>query len=212
MLNDVVTIKKKHEDAATTLFDRVMLGREAKYIIAISGEVGVGKCEIAHVLGRKLIREGIRVKVLHLDNYYIIPPTERLDWRKKNGIDKIGFEEYDWQKINSIFDDFMNNRKSVIPIVDLFTLQVDELHTDFSGIEMLIIEGLYSIRVAQANLRVFIELTYNDTWEEQFMAQKEVLDDFRIQVLKREHTVVQSLKKTADFYIDFDNSDEAFHL
>jgi len=211
MLNDVVTIKKKHEDAATTLFDRVMLDRGEKYIIAISGEVGVGKCEIAHVLGRKLVQEAIHVKLLHMDNYYIIPPLERMEWRKKNGIDKIGFEEYDWHKINSILDDFMNNRKSVIPIVDLFTQQVDQLHTDFNGIEVLIIEGLYSIRVAQANLRVFIELTYKDTWEEQMMTQKEVLDDFRIEVLKREHTVVQSLNKTADFYIDFDNSDEAFH-
>ena len=73
MLNDVVTIKKKHEDAATTLFDRVMLDRGEKYIIAISGEVGVGKCEIAHVLGRKLVQEAIHVKLLHMDNYYIIP-------------------------------------------------------------------------------------------------------------------------------------------
>ncbi len=212
MLNDVVTIEKKHTNAATTLFDRVMRDRKAKFIVSISGEVGTGKCEIAHELGRKLIEQGIRVKLLHMDNYYLIPPLERQEWRKNNGLEKIGYDEYDWNKINRIIDDFRMNKKSVIPIVDLFTQKVDQLHTDFKGIEVLIIEGLYSIRINQSDLRVFIELTYQDTWEEQMLTHKEVLDDFRREVLEHEHKAVQSLKGLADFYIDFDTAGEIFHL
>jgi uridine kinase len=212
MLNDVVTIEKKHTNAAKTLFDRVMRDLKPKFIVAISGEVGTGKCEIAHELGRKLIESGLSVKLLHMDNYYHIPPLERQEWRKMNGLDKIGYDEYDWNTVNLNIDDFRMNHKSVMPVVDLFTQKVDQLHTDFKGIEILIIEGLYSIRINQSDLRVFIELTYEDTWEEQETTHKEILDDFRMEVLKHEHKAVQSLKKLADFYIDFDTAGEIFHL
>ncbi len=212
MLNDVVTIVRKHTNAAATLFDRVMRDRKVKYIVSISGEVGAGKCEIAHELGRKLIDSGISVKLLHMDNYYHIPPLERHEWRIKNGLEKIGHEEYDWDQINRNLDEFRMDRKSVLPLVDLFTQKVDRLYTDFKGIEVLIIEGLYSIKINQSDLRVFIELTYEDTWEEQMTTHKEVLDDFRMEVLKHEHKAVQSLKSQADFYIDFDTAGEIFHL
>jgi len=212
MLNDVVTIEKKHTNAATTLFDRVIRDRKPKFIVTISGEVGTGKCEIAHELGRLLIEAGISVKILHLDNYYYISPLERLEWRKKNGLEKIGYDEYDWDTVNHNIDDFRMNKKSVMPIVDLFTQQVDQLHTNFKDIEVLIIAGLYSIRINQSDLRVFIELTYEDTWDEQELTHKEVMDDFRLEVLKHEHKAVQSLKPLADFYIDFDTAGEIFHL
>jgi uridine kinase len=212
MLNDVVTIEKKHTNAATTLFDRVVIDRKSKFIVTISGEVGTGKCEIAHELGRKLVETGISVKLLHMDDYYIIPPLDRQEWRKKNGLDKIGYDEYDWNTVNQNIDDFRMNKKSVLPVVDLFTQQVDQLQTDFKGIEVLIIAGLYSIKINQSDLRVFIELTYEDTWEEQELTHKEVLDDFRMEVLKHEHKAVQSLKNLADFYIDFDTAGEIFHL
>jgi uridine kinase len=212
MLNDVVTIEKKHTNAASTLYDRVIRDRKPKFIISISGEVGTGKCEIAHELGRKLIEDGMSVKLLHMDNYYHIPPRERMEWRKKNGLEKIGSDEYDWNYVNRNIDDFRMDLKSIVPVVDLFTQNVDPLHTDFKGIEVLIIEGLYSIKINQSDLRVFIELTYEDTWEEQNMTHKEKLDDFRMEVLKHEHKAVQSLKKQADFYIDFDTAGEIFHL
>jgi uridine kinase len=212
MLNDVVTISKKHTNAAQTLFERLMREKKPKFIVTISGEVGAGKCEIAHELGRLLVDAGLRIKLLHLDNYYFIPPLERQEWRMKNGLDKIGYDEYDWDTVNLNIDDFRFDRPSVLPMVDLFTHKVDHLHTDFAGTEVLIVEGLYSIRINQSDLRVFIELTYEETWEDQLNAHKEVLDDFRLQVLEHEHKAVQSLKKLADFYIDFDTAGEIFHL
>ena len=99
-----------------------------------------------------------------------------------------------------------------MPVVDLFTQRVDQLHTDFDGIDVLIIAGLYSIKINQSDLRVFIELTYEDTWDEQKYTHKEVLDQFRVEILKHEHKAVQSLKPLADFYIDFDTANEIFHL
>jgi uridine kinase len=212
MLNDLININKKHEEAAATIYDRIAPDLKDKYVVTISGEVASGKCEIAQVLARLYKKDGLKVKILHMDDYYLIPPEERTEWRKKHGIDKIGYDEYDWKRINQNVDDFTANLKSSIPCVDLITLQVDELITDFKGVDILIINGLYSVMLDKANLRVFVELTYKETLKEQLAEQKEEMDEFRMKVLEREHKVVQSLKPLAEFYVDFDNSMEAFHL
>lgn len=212
MLNDLVSINKKHEDAALSVYERINTERVPKYIVTLSGEVSSGKCEISNALARLYKKDGVKCKILHMDDYYKIPPEERTAWRMKRGIESIGYDEYNWPRIRQNITEFRNGTKSSLPCVDLVTLQVDELITDFSEIDMLIINGLYSVKIQEANLRVFVELTYKETLEQQIAEKKEELDDFRMKVLEREHQVVQSLKPEADFFIDFDNSLEAFHL
>lgn len=211
MLNDILLLNKKHENAAQTILEKVNEERRGKYIITISGEVETGKCEVAHMLGRLLKKQGLKVKLLHMDNYYRIPPLERTEWRKQHGIESVGFEEYEWHTIYRNILDFRSSEKSTFPCVDLFTGQIDHVTTDFKGIDILILEGLYSMKIEDANLKVFIEMTYHETMEEQRKSGKEELDDFRMLVLEREHQVVQSLKPLADFYLDFDTASEIFH-
>lgn len=211
MLNNILLLNKKHENAARIILERVLAERTPKYIITISGEVETGKSEVAHMLGRLLKKEGIMVKLLHMDNYYKIPPLERTEWRKKHGIDKVGYDEYNWEEVERTLKGFKEGKLTTVPCVDLFTGQIDQLTTNFKDIDVLIIEGLYSIKIEESNLKVFIEQTYRDTMEEQKATGKEELDDFRMQILEREHQVVQSLKPMADFYLDFDTSSEIFH-
>ncbi|GAP44334.1 uridine kinase [Lentimicrobium saccharophilum] len=211
MLNDILQLNKKHEFAARTILEKVMAEKTDKYIITISGEVETGKCEVAHMLGKLLKKEGIRVKLLHMDNYYKIPPLERTEWRKRHGLESVGYDEYDWDVVNRTLAGFKEGKLTTLPCVDLFTGQIDQLTTNFAGIEVLIIEGLYSVKIEEANLKVFIEQTYRDTIEEQIASGKEELDEFRMQILEREHQVVQSLKPLADFYLDFDTASEIFH-
>ncbi|KAF5071255.1 Uridine kinase [anaerobic digester metagenome] len=211
MLNDILQLNKKHEFAARTILEKVMAEKSDKYIITISGEVETGKCEVAHMLGKLLKKEGVRVKLLHMDNYYKIPPLERTEWRKRHGLESVGYDEYDWDVVNRTLAGFKEGKLTTLPCVDLFTGQIDQLTTNFAGIEVLIIEGLYSVKIEEANLKVFIEQTYRDTIEEQIASGKEELDEFRMQILEREHQVVQSLKPLADFYLDFDTASEIFH-
>jgi uridine kinase len=77
-------------------------------------------------------------------------------------------------------------------------------------VDMLIINGLYSLKIKHADLKVFIEQSFDKTREAQQYNRKEKLDDYRLKVLQREHEVVNSLKGLADFYIDFETS--FFHL
>jgi uridine kinase len=202
MLGDVLLIEDKHRKAGEAIIQKILERKKDKFIIAISGESGSGKSELAHVIAKGLRKEGIMAKPIHIDNYYRIHPLERTEWRKKNGIENVvGYGEYDWDSIYKNIDDFKNNRKSTMPCVDLVTEQVDQLTTDFSVIDAMVIDGLYAIKTEGADLRVFLELTYHETKKAQVVRGKEPQNEYRMAVLEQEHRMVQALKPKADILI-----------
>lgn len=214
MLNDLITITPRHENAARLILNKLLEIKESKphqkMLVTISGEVGSGKSTVSIVLGRMLKKRDIKTKIIDLDDYYKIPPRERRHWRMEHGLESIGYDEYDWDRLNQNITDFRRERKSSMPCVDLITGYVDELNTDFKGIDILIVNGLYSLKIEDADLKVMIEQTYDETRDAQLYSQKEDIDAYRLKVLQREHEVVQSLKNKADFFIDFENS--LYHL
>jgi len=212
MYDNILIINKKHKKAAKTILEKVLAEKTEKYIIAISGEVGTGKAEIAHELAKKLKKKGIVVKNMYLDNYYKVVPAKRKKWRKQHGPESIGLEEINWDLVRKNIQEFLTGSKSAMPLVDLMNDQVDEMITDFKSIEILIISGLYAISLDEADLKVFIEQTYHDTLDIQRESEKEDLDDFRMKVLEQEHMAVKALKPRADFFVDFDTSLEIYHL
>ncbi len=206
MLGDILLINDLHKDAAASICECILQNRpeinKSRYIVAISGESGSGKSELAHALGVALKEQHIRVKLIHTDNYYKIQPLLREEWRRNKGFDHIGLEEYDWIKIRKTIRDFKEEQECVLPCIDLIPEQVDKLITDFSKIELLIIDGLYAINAPDIDLRVFIDLTFHETKINQIIRMKEEMTDFRLAILEREHLAVCSLKTKANLIID----------
>ncbi len=203
MLEDVLLIEDKHHQAAEQILQRLLPLNSQRTVVAISGESGAGKSELAHVLGRKIRQNGKLAKIIHIDNYYNIIPQEKTAWRKKHGVDKIGLNEYNWALIESNIQAFRSGAKAKMPCVDLLTDITDELITDFAQIDYLIVEGLYGVNI-EAELRVFITLTYHETKKAQLVRGKEPQNEFRFQVLEQEHQVVQSLRPKADLLVTHD--------
>ncbi len=207
MLGDILLINDMHKEAAQSICERVLAEREAKeeryrYVVGIAGESGSGKSELAHALGNCLKDHNIRVKVIHTDNYYRIQPLLREEWRRNKGFDQIGIDEYDWVKIRKTLRDFKEEQECMIPCIDLIPEQVDKLITDFSKVDLLIVDGLYAINANDIDMRVFIDLTYHETKINQIIRMKEALSDFRLGILEREHQAVISLKHMADLVVD----------
>jgi len=205
MLGDVLLITEKHIQAAEGIVKEVLAKKTDKFIIGISGESGSGKSELAHAVAKGLRKHGIVAKPLHIDNYYKVLPLERTQWRMENGIEKVvGYNEYDWDTIYRNINEFKQNLSSTGPCVDLVTEQVDQLTTDYSEVDMLIIDGLYSIKTEGIDLAVFIELTYHETKKAQAVRGKEPQNEYRARVLEQEHKMVQALKPKADLLINMD--------
>ena len=203
MLEDVLLITEKHRIAADIITQEILKLRKDKFIVAISGESGSGKSELTHVIAKNLRKHRIFAKPIHIDNYYNTLPLERAEWREKNGVENVvGLGEYRWDDINKTIDDFKNNQKSTMPCVDLVTEQVDLLTTDFNGIDMLIIDGLYAINTDRVDMRILIELTYHETKKAQSSRGKEPDNPLRWRVLEQEHKTVQSIKNKATIHVN----------
>jgi uridine kinase len=203
MLGDVLLITDNHRKAAEQIVGGLGRIKSDKVVIAIGGESGAGKSELAHVVARRLKDKGEPAKILHIDDYYKVPPPERTAWRKKHGIQSIGLSEINWDLLGQHIAEFRGSKEAVLPCIDLLTDQEDKLVTNFRGIKYLIVEGLYPLKV-DADLRIFIDLTYHETKKAQLLRGKEPQNEFRMQVLEREHQVVQSLRPLADLIVTKD--------
>ncbi len=205
MLEDVLLIEDKHRKVAAGIVEEILKNKKDKYIIAISGESGSGKSELTHVVAKELRKYNIFAKPVHLDNFFKTLPLERRAWREKHGIAHVvGLNEIDWEAVQQTVEDFKNNRKSSMPCVDLVTEHVDTLTTDFNGIDMLVLDGLYAVNTEGVDLHVFIELTYHETKKAQTSRGKEKTDEARMQTLEAEHKSVQSLKHKADLFVNME--------
>ena len=207
MLGDVLLIDEKHKIAADSIYnylrERVSKKkRNYRFIVAISGESGAGKSELSHSLALLLKEQGQRVKILHTDNYYKVPPNIRNQWRKQNGIGKVGYKEYDWKLLNRNIKEFKEGREALMPCVDIVSKQTDKLITNFSDIDILVVDGLYAIKIKDIDLRVYIDLTYHDTKKNAEKRGKEANDEFRFQVLEMEHKNMLALKPKADLIVN----------
>lgn len=207
MLGDILLIQDKHQQAGEKILNEVLLKRKDKFIVAISGESGSGKTELAHVIAKGLRKYDVFAKPIHTDNFYNTHPLKRRKWRSEKGIENVvGYNEYKWEDINRVIEDFKNGRTSEMPCVDLVTEQVDELTTNFSEVDMLIVDGLYAIKTEGVDLRIFIDLTYLETKEKHTKDTrgKEVMDEVRWATLAQEHKMVSALKPKADIIISKD--------
>ena len=126
----------------------------------------------------------------------------RPEWRRTKGFDKIGIDEYDWVKIKKTIRDFKEGQECVMPCIDVIPEQVDKLITDFAKIDLLVVDGLYAIKADGLDLRVFIDLTYQETKIAQIERLKETYNKERLEVLAREHENVKSLKPLADLIVN----------
>lgn len=204
MLGDVLLINEGHKKAGQQILDALQGLEGEKIVLAISGESGSGKSEIAHIVGRGLKEQGTPAKILHVDNYYKIAPQDRKRWRLENGLENIGPDEYDWDLIREHMSAFRRDRGEVtLPCIDLLTDQIDRLQTSFRGLKYMIIEGLYALK-AEADLRILIDLTYQETKNMQRKRGKEDVNEYRWKVLEQEHRAVQSLRPLTDLLVTKD--------
>lgn len=97
MIGDKIVIQDIHCQKANILFPLITKKYKQKFIVALGGESGTGKTEIATLLQSKLWEEKeIKVKIIHIDDYYCVDGESLVlmsDYRSKKLKDvKVGDE------------------------------------------------------------------------------------------------------------------------
>jgi uridine kinase len=135
----------------------------------------------------------------------VLPHKERNELRRKSNLDSVGPSEIDFDELNQVLQSFESGGQILIPILEFITSSAYRLLVDFKDVQILICEGLYA-PFLDVTHRIFIDLTYHDTRDFRAQRGKEVADEFRLQVLEKEHQAVSALRKRVDYLISEDYS------
>lgn len=211
MLGDTILFQQEHYVKKDYLLKKFLpLFQEKKTVITISGESGTGKTEIAKLLQADLWNLfSIRAKVIHVDDYYKVTWQRRTAWRKLRGLDIIGCDEINWEKLKSVIKTFKSDAKKLYAQkIHKFTDSIEYVIANNRNIDVLIVEGLYAGCPCQnmekyLDYNVFLEGSVKETKEFRLKRKKEVMDSFRDLVLKKEHEAIQKIRKTAHLVIPF---------
>ncbi len=202
-LGDILVIKDHHKKAGQEITDLVLKNYKGKKVsLALGAESGAGKSEIAHVVSKNLFQSEKKLKsfIVHTDDFFALPHKERNELRKKTNLGSIGPSEIDFDELNYVLKSFQSGKQILVPILEFITSSAYKLMVDFSNVPVLICEGLYA-PMLDVTHKIFMDLTYHDTNDFRAERGKEVMNEFRLKVLEKEHLAVSKLREDVDYII-----------
>lgn len=206
MIGDKLLYQSRHTIIADKLLPEIIKRNKCKkFIVTIGGKSGTGKSEVASLIQEKLYPEK-RVKLIHVDDYYKSSWKSRNEIRKKEGINSVGRFEINWKKIKKLINHFKENyRKIYVQRIHMFTDSIEHVIVNNKKIDIIIIEGLYACHCMEADLRIYLEATNDQTYYFRKERMKEDPDnEFRKKVLAKESDEVEKSKRLSHIKVTWE--------
>jgi uridine kinase len=210
MKGDIFKIKPHHTAAARAVYG--LLAGEIKqapgrFVVAVGGESGAGKSEVAAELARVAAEDGVPSLVIQQDDYFVLPPQTNARKRREvftwvgPGEVRLGLLDEDLALAR---DPAEGELTKPLSLFDEDTLATETL--PLAGVKFIIVEGTYVTSLRNVDHRVFIDRDFRATRGARAERGREGQDDFLERVLAREHEFISQLKERADIIINEDYS------
>jgi uridine kinase len=208
VIGDKLIIEQHHTERAAEvcafLTDRIR--SESKLAIAVAGESGAGKSELAHEIQRLLVERGIKTGVLQQDDYFVFPPRTNHEMRRRN-LEQVGPYEVKLDFLDSNLRSFKRCESPVYkPLVVYEENRITAEELDVADLAVMVAEGTYTTLLRFADFRVFIDRDYRQTLEARKRRARDRFEPFVVDVLEREHQIISTHKGMADLVIRSDFS------
>jgi len=217
---DPPMITPVHEKAAKALEPLIVSEARAaglkhkRVVVALGGESGAGKTEIAEYLRYLLRRQKLQAATISGDAFFKLSPSENHQARLRAFADHrletyLGPQEVRLETLNRILGHAIDRDiEEVIVPSDCRTLgsrRYENVPVDLSHVDVVIVDLTYSPLLTNATMRVFLESDYHRRIKE-LKARNLARDpdqDFRfiLKVLEIEHEIITKMKVKADFII-----------
>lgn len=207
MRGDKLVLKPEHRKAARKLveFSLPMIKTSgSKFVLAVGGESGSGKSELALLVSRVFKRQGVSSLVLQQDDYFVYPPHTNAKMRKA-AIARVGVSEVRLDLLDQHLALFRRGTRTIAK--PLVVYQEDRITTEtvsLQGIRAVVVEGTYTTLLENVNVRVFIERPYYQTNADRLKRARETQDEYLDQVLEIEHRIIAGHKELADIIVGAD--------
>ena len=192
MLGDRCVIKDSHVARARNIVADIEPRLKGKDVLAVGGDSGAGKSEVAALVGTLLNNSHRGVYVLSCDNYPHLPPTQN-DARRTELFESGGraaLEAYlgsqaeiDFARLANIISAFKSGQGE-IPLRIMNTtagshrVEDDARMIDFSKIDVLIMEGTWSHLVNGTDFKFFLQPPPGGTRAHRAERGRDALNDF----------------------------------
>lgn len=206
MIGDKIIPKAHHRRAArqilSILSDRVK-GRRAA--LAVAGESGSGKSEIAYELVRGFEENGLKVFVFQQDDYFLLPPKTNHQ-RRLESIGHVGPQEVNLALLDRHIDLFKNEPEKAIekPLVIFDEDRISHEIIEPARYSLAIAEGTYTLLLANVDYRIFLARTYKETAAARRERARDKVDAFSEKVLAIEHGIISQHSRLATIVVDRD--------
>lgn len=181
------------------------LGQQAsRTVIAVAGESGSGKSVTAVCLAQELSWCGHVAEVVHQDDYFLRTPAANHAHRVAD-LSSVGPQEVDFDRLRAHIAAFRRGENGVAaPRVDYAADCFDTHQRDFRPVRILVVDGTYVLANVDADIRVFLEATSDDTRERRNLRNRDIISPVVDQVLAIEHPIIAAQRGVADIVIDRD--------
>jgi len=204
MKGDILIIDDNHRKAARQVVDILVdsiINSHEKFIIAVAGESGAGKSEIAASIADKLNEYRIKAFIFGQDDYFKLPPKTNAKQREKD-ISWVGVQEVRLDLLDQNIHEAIQGKSSIIkPLVDFNADKIGEENVNLMEFKVLIAEGTYTTCLKNVNCRIFIDRNKMDTIESRKKRAREKQDEFLDKILTIEHEIISKHKDLADIII-----------
>jgi len=208
MKGDRLVIREEHRKAAGCILSLLLpliIKSQKAFIVAIAGESGSGKSEIAAVFSEELSkRYGMKSVIIQQDDYFVYPPKTNAQMRRNN-IDHVGPSEVRIELLDKNLKAMLEGKLVINkPLVIFDEDRITEETVNFTAVRVIIVEGTYTMLLKNVHEHIFIDRTYIDSKEARKQRAREEQDDFLEQVLEIEHGIISTHKPFADIIITND--------
>jgi uridine kinase len=206
MIGDKIKLEESYLDCALKVLNKLSIldgpGDLRKKVWCIAGESGSGKSVMSHCLQKILADLKIKSTILHIDDYYKLPPLQNHAQRMKN-INWVGPNEINFNLLTQHISEYKANAATIVkPLVNFQTSTITEETLDCGHSLILIVEGTYSFELKEADEYIFLSRNYIDTLAQRVARGREAFDPDVENILSIEHQIVRQYKSIASVVID----------
>lgn len=204
MKGDIILLKPEYYTIAQQISQWLAKDLLAvpKFVIVVAGESGSGKSVTAITLSKELENSNVKNAVIHMDDYFKLPPRSN-HLNRLRSLDNVGISEVRIDLLQQNLDDFINGKEILCkPTVDYEENSISEERLQVGDCQVMIIEGTYTAALQHAHLIVFLERTYIETLQNRKLRNREAHSEFIEQVLALEHEIIVPYKEKSHIIID----------
>lgn len=208
MIGDKLILKPYHYPPAREIFslikEKINQKEPSIYLMSIGGESGCGKSTLSIALKEIFAEQGIKCFILHMDDYFHLPPTSN-HFQRLEDINHVGPQEVDLDLLQNHINRIESGEKEIIK--PLIHYKENDKRTEIfttGDKDVVIIEGTYVSQLDNIDSRIFMSRTYQDTRENRINRARDPISPFIEDVLQIEHTIIKKHLELADILVDID--------